>query len=230
MKYKAILFDNDDTLMDFQTGNKNAIDLLMDELGYDHPDRYNQYEKINTQCWKALEKGELNQNQVKYERFKRFLAKYHIEGDYRQVADRFAQLLGKENTLLPGVEETLKTISKKLPIIIITNGITVIQKARFQNSLIKEFAKKIIISEEVGISKPDPDIFKIALDYIGIKPEEALMVGDGIESDVRGANDANIDVCWMNPTGKKLPEELHVEYEIKTIQDCIKIALIDKER
>ena len=47
MRYKVILFDNDDTLMDFQAGNRIAVNRLMDELGYHDPDRYDQYEAVN---------------------------------------------------------------------------------------------------------------------------------------------------------------------------------------
>ena len=53
MRYKAILFDNDDTLMDFQAGNRIAVNQLMDELGYFHPDRYEQYQAVNHACWAA---------------------------------------------------------------------------------------------------------------------------------------------------------------------------------
>lgn len=227
MKYKAILFDNDDTIMDFQACNRNAISLLLDEIGYYHPDRYDQYEEINLKCWRALEKGEMNQDQVKYKRFKRFFEQYAIPGNPQAAAERFAELLGRQSILLPGTEETLRKISKKLPIVIVTNGIATIQKARFEHSPIKEIATSIIISEEVGIAKPDPNIFKIALDSVHVCAKDALMVGDGVESDVHGANNAGIDVCWVNPGKKVLPKGIHAEYEITDIIDCIGIALQD---
>ena len=75
----------------------------------------------------------------------------------------------------------------------------------------------------MGASKPDPRIFEIALD--GLKPEEALMIGDGIQSDVLGANRADVDMCWYNPRGKVLPEDMHAEYEVRDIRDCVAIAL-----
>lgn len=225
MKYKAVLFDNDDTLMDFQAGNRNAIGLLLDEYGYFHPDRYDQYEEINLQCWRALENGEMNQNQVKYRRFERFFEKYAISGDPRKAAERFVGLLGQQSILLPDAEESLREIAKKFPVVIVTNGIAAVQNARFEKSPIKEIATSIIISEEVGVAKPDPEIFRLALNSVRVKAEEALMVGDGIESDVHGANNAGIDVCWVNPDKKALPQGLHAKYEIANIKECIDIAL-----
>ena len=75
----------------------------------------------------------------------------------------------------------------------------------------------------MGCSKPEPEIFEIALD--GLSPKEALMIGDGIQSDVLGANRAGVDMCWYNPKGKALPEGMHAEYEVRDIRDCVAIAL-----
>ena len=225
MKYKAVLFDNDDTLMDFQTGNRNAIGLLLDEFDYFHPNRYDQYEEINLQCWRALENGEMNQNQVKYKRFERFFEQYAISVDPLKAAERFVELLGQQSILLPDAENTLRKISKKLPVVIVTNGIAAVQRARFEQSPVKEIASSIIISEDVGVAKPDPEIFRLALKSVQANAEEALMVGDGVESDIHGANNAGIDVCWVNPDKKVLPKGLHAEYEIAKIKECIDIAL-----
>ncbi len=224
MKYKAILFDNDDTLMDFQAGNRNAISLLLDEFGYQHPDRYDQYEEINLQCWRALENGEMNQAQVKYKRFERFFERYAIPGDPRAAAERFVELLGQQSILLPGAEEALREISQKQPIVIVTHGIAALQRARFEHSPLQENASSIVISEEVGVAKPDPEIFNIALNSVHVSAKDALMVGDGLESDIHGANNAGIDVCWINPLKKTLPTNLHVEYEISDIKECIAVA------
>ena len=83
--------------------------------------------------------------------------------------------------------------------------------------------QRVVISQEVGVAKPDPAIFQIALG--GTAPDRALMIGDGISSDVLGANRAGVDVCWFNPTGKALPEGLHAEYEVRALADCLPIAL-----
>jgi FMN phosphatase YigB (HAD superfamily) len=83
----------------------------------------------------------------------------------------------------------------------------------------------MVISEELGVSKPRPGIFYEALRPLGVSPKDALMIGDGANSDIRGANNAGIDACWLNPSGAALPEGVQAEYIIRDIQDCIKIAL-----
>lgn len=225
MKYKAVLFDNDDTLMDFQTGNRNAINQLMDELGYLHPQRYEQYETINMECWAALERGEMTQGQLRRERFVRFFSHYSVLGDPDNAAERFVELLGEQSILLPHAEQVVRELSAHLPVIIVTNGITSIQRNRIGRSPLKDLISGMVISEDAGVSKPQPEVFLMALKPLGIAPSEALMVGDSINSDIRGANNAGIDVCWFNPKGETLPEGVHAEYIIKDIRECVSIAL-----
>jgi len=116
----------------------------------------------------------------------------------------------------------MQELCEKIPVVLLTNGITVIQKKRLAASPLKDWVQGVVISQEVGVSKPDPRIFEIALG--GLDPRDALMIGDGITSDVMGANNAGVDVCWYNPKGKVLPEGVHAEYEIRDIRDCIAIA------
>jgi len=132
-------------------------------------------------------------------------------------------LLGQQVIPLPYAEDTVRRIAAHRPVTLLTNGITVIQKARLAASPIRNWIDRMIISQEVGVSKPDPRIFTLALEELD--PSEALMIGDGTGSDVLGANNAGVDVCWFNPKGKALPEGMHVEYEIRDLRDCVDIAL-----
>lgn len=225
MGYRAVLFDIDETLFDFQAGNRIAVNQLMDELGYFDPDRYDQYEAINLECWAALEQGLLTQRQLRLARFTRFFDRYPVPGDSRWAAERFVQLLGAQAIPLPHAEDVVRQIAEKLPVAVVTNGITDVQKNRLSRSPFGELATAVVISEEIGVSKPRPEIFHHALEKLGVRPREALMVGDGINSDIRGANNAGIDACWYNPTHKPLPEGVHAEYIISDIRECVGIAL-----
>jgi len=223
MRYKRILVDIDDTIFDFQQGNRNAVAALMAELGLSSPTVFDEYQAINHACWEALERGEMTQEILHVERFRRFLASKNRADDPAQVADRFAFHLGQQAIYLPGAEENLRAIAEKLPVVLLTNGITAIQRSRLSVSTLGSYAKKVVISQEAGISKPDPRIFQLALE--DCDPADALMIGDGIQSDVFGANRAGVPVCWYNPKGKSLPAGVHAEYEIRDIRDCVAIAL-----
>ena len=223
MRYKRILLDIDDTIFDFQQGNRNAVNELMAELDLSSPTVFDEYQAINHACWAALERGEMTQETLHVERFRRFLAARNRDDDPKAVADRFAYLLGMQAIPFPYAEATVKELCAHRPVTLLTNGITVIQKRRMERTPIRDWIDKLVISQEVGVAKPDPRIFEIALD--GLDPSEALMIGDGVQSDVLGANRAGVDVCWYNPKGKAPPEGVHAEYEIRDIRDCLAIAL-----
>ena len=223
MRYSLILMDADDTIFDFQAGNRRAVGMLMDELGLSSPTVFEEYQQINHACWQALERGEMDQETLHVERFRRFLRLKGRTDDPKRVADRFAGLLGQQAIPLPHAEETVERLAREREIVILTNGITPIQKSRMARSPVRNWISRMVISQEVGTSKPDPRIFEIAM---GDTPrEKVLMIGDGLQSDVRGANNAGMDVCWFNPLKKPLPNDLHTEYEIHDIRDCLPIAL-----
>ena len=225
MRYKLILFDNDDTLMDFQAGNRNAVNRLMDELGYHDPDRYEQYEAVNLECWAELEQGKMKQDRLRQERFTRFFERYPVPGDATQAAERFVTLLGEQSILLPHALDVVRAIAEKLPVVVVTNGMTVIQRNRFARSPLLAYVSDVVISEEAGASKPRPELFWLALERHGASPGDALVIGDGLNSDIRGANNAGIDACWYNPAGKPLPDGLRAEYIISDLRQCVPIAL-----
>ena len=168
----------------------------------------------------------MTQGELKVARWARFFAQYNIDRDANAAAERFVELLGQQSALLPHAEAVVREIAAVRPVIILTNGITAVQKSRMSRSPIAPLIAGMIISQEVGISKPRPEIFELALGQLGMAKDEVLMIGDGIASDVIGANNAGIDICWFNPHGKTLPPGVHAEYEIADIRDCVDIALM----
>ena len=223
MKYKRILMDIDDTLFDFQAGNRRAVGLLMEELGLASPTVFDEYQAINHACWEALDRGEMTQEVLHVERFRRFLAGKNRDDDPKPVADRFASLLGEQAILFDHALDVVGEISRKIPVIVLTNGITVIQKKRMSLSPLKDVISGMVISQEFGVSKPDPRIYLHELD--GVAPSEALMVGDSLKSDILGANRAGIDACWYNPKGKELDGGVHAQYIISDLRELPAIAL-----
>ncbi|MBQ9720023.1 MAG: YjjG family noncanonical pyrimidine nucleotidase, partial [Oscillospiraceae bacterium] len=219
----VILMDIDDTLFDFPTGNRRAVTALMRELDLWSDTVFDEYQCINHACWEALERGEMTQEVLHVERFRRFLKSKNRSDDPVQVADRFSELLGAQAIPLPHSEEMVRAIAQERRVVLLTNGITVIQKRRIALSPIREWIADMVISQEAGVSKPDPRIFEIALN--GVPTDRALMIGDGLTSDVLGANRAGVDMCWYNPKGKPLPEGLRAEYEVTDLLDCVPIAL-----
>ena len=92
----------------------------------------------------------------------------------------------------------------------ITNGSIRMQARKIETLQIADYFQKIVISEEVGVDKPDPKIFRDALDGLGVEPENAWFVGDHPEKDIMGAHRMGIKAFWMEgwqewPDGLDVP-------------------------
>ena len=114
---------------------------------------------------------------------------------------------------------------------IVTNGILITQQIKMRNSGFDRLIDQVFISDVIGYEKPRREFFEIAFaDLPGFRKEKALLVGDSLTSDMRGANNAGVDACWYNPKGKPFPAHqkdggaLHVEYEIGNLRELFGIV------
>ena len=227
MKYKAILMDSDETLLNFELAEEKALHILFDHLNMDCDSVSGDYKRINSGCWAAYEKGEMTQKELRIRRFTDFLALHPSAYPANEVADFYENALSMQHDELPGAYEAAKAISASLPIAIVTNGIATIQRPRMENCSLRPFFSEIVISEEVGFSKPRPEMLLIALKKLGgIDVKDALMIGDSLTSDMRAAQNAGIDFLWYNPKGKKRPDDAWITYETDKISDYAKYALM----
>lgn len=110
----------------------------------------------------------------------------------------------------------VNTIKMQAKVAIITNGSTQRQKAKIINTKLNSCFDILIISEEVGFSKPDKRIFELALNKLNVQPEAALFVGDDIEKDIAGCQNANIKGLWFNPHMIKNDTEIKPYAEINS--------------
>ncbi len=226
MKYDAILIDADDTLFDFRAAERAAIGDILTLLGIQDVEAPRIYHEINRACWEAFERGELTQKELRVQRFRRFLEHYGCDRDAAQIGERYTQSLSRQSFLLPGALETVREIAQKRPVVVVTNGISSVQRSRMDASPLKQYIHSMVVSGEIGVQKPDPRMLYEALSRLGNLPaERALMVGDSLTSDVLAANRAGVDACWYNPEQKPLREGFHVRYEIRDIRALTEIAL-----
>jgi 2-haloacid dehalogenase len=229
MKYKVILFDADKTLFDFKKAEREAFKNTMIDFGVDYDEDYhfNTYEEINSAIWKELEQGLITQQKLKVERFRRFIDKIEMNFDENEFASTYMKYLGDGSFLFEGAIELIEDLSKKYTLSIVTNGLTVVQERRIKKSVIAKYFKDIVISEEIGIAKPHPDIFEHAINNLGeFNKDEILMIGDNIGSDIKGGINYNIDTCWYNPNKVENKTDLIPTYEMSDYNE-IRSLLLD---
>ncbi len=199
--YSFLLVDADDTLMDFPAAEAHALQALFvaHALPTDEA-TFQRYYAINTALWDALERGEVTSEALRVLRFSRLLEDLHCAKSASILAEDYIALLGQQAHPLPGAEAALARWAARVPIAIVTNGLAAVQRHRFARSPMSPYIRALVISEEVGVAKPDPRIFAAALKALGCTdPTQALMIGDSLKADVAGASQSGIDSCWYNP-------------------------------
>lgn len=226
MAYKAMLIDADNTLFNFTESEKRAVAELFSKYNITDPEAGAKYHAANSAQWKLLEQGKTTHDKLMVDRFRDFIALMGEKWDAWQMCNDYIAALSAQHILIPGALEMVKRVSERMPVAIVTNGIKQIQHARFDNSPISEYTRALVISHEEGVDKPDPRLLYIALEKLGgIAPHEAIMVGDSLTSDIKAANNAEMDACWYNPSGKTAAGGYDIRYTITDISEAAGIAL-----
>lgn len=221
-KYEYLLFDLDDTLLDFGRAQENAFKKLLIDENIDYNDElFETYEKINKALWRKFELGEMENHVVTSQRFVEFFSLFDKTVDGREVDVRYRGYLAEGNQLFDGVIEMLEKLVKTHKLYVASNGIGVTQHTRLKNNNLNKYFEEIFISEELGTKKPDIEFFEKIFAKIDVKDKrKVLMIGDTLTSDILGANNAGIDSCWININNAKEREILST-YEVENVVDIL---------
>ncbi len=216
MQYELIFLDADETLFDFRKAEGYALAASFDEYCLELSDAvFRDYDEINKALWKRLELGETDQASLKIERFRLLFQKMGSGIDAAAFGASYVGWLSKASFLLEGAEELCAYLAGRYRLAIITNGIKQVQQGRIGGSAIRKYIEATIISEEVGCSKPSPDIFERACEALGFHGKgQIIMVGDSLSSDIQGGINFGIDTCWANLGGAKNETGIKPTYEI----------------
>lgn len=210
MRYDVLLVDNDNTLMDFDAAERQALHLTLRTHGLpDDEATCALYHEINDACWKALERGETTTAKLKKERFRLLMAQLgHDDDRYLDLAVFFAEHLGDYADLLPGALHLLEALHGRMKIVLVSNGISRTQRRRLGISPITQYLDGIIISEEVGVGKPDPRMLELALESVGCTDKSrAVFFGDSPTADIAAACAAGVDSIYLDRFGKPCGRE-----------------------
>ena len=196
MAYQWILFDLDDTLFDFPA--PRALEAALAHYSVTlTPEMLADYQQLNHALWEQYNAGLIDAQTLKRERFRELAPQSGVEP--LVLNQTFFDAILAHSAPLSGVESTLRQLQGKVGMGIITNGFSDIQHARLRNSGLAECFEFVLVSEELGINKPDPRIFHSALARMpGVAAQDVLMVGDNPKTDVAGAAGVGIDTCWFN--------------------------------
>lgn len=225
MKYTHVLFDADDTLLDFRHSQKCALSELLQLHGLaPSSDIFALYEGINHSLWHQFEKGEVSKDYVQTTRFDALFSALNYNVSGHLANEQYQSFLGNQTRLMPHAHEVCQELSKFAQLIIVTNGVGTTQRRRIGASAISPYISHIFVSEEIGFQKPDCRFFAYVFDHIGVAEPELerfLLVGDSPSSDIQGANAVGIDSCWFNPAQEPTPISCSPTFTITDLRQLL---------
>lgn len=213
--YLHIFFDLDRTLWDFDAAAEVAFERLfvkydLKNLGIPSANEFHEvYHPLNEQLWELYRENKITKDYLNRTRFVLPLEHYgihdttlaeHLSEDYVYWSPRIVRLV-------PGTMELLNYLKQKYHLHLITNGFQEVQHTKLSGSGMEHYFETLTVSEEVGVKKPHPEIFRYALNKAHAKPEESIMIGDEMAVDIDGARAAGIDQVFFNRNGEQIESE-----------------------
>jgi len=228
VNYHTLIFDLDDTLLDFQQAEIEAFEKTF--LHYEIQNSISTYKKdydaISRILWDGVQDGVYTIAQVGEYRFKRLFEKHALHFDALTFNEDYLLNLSQQSNLIEGADQ----IASKFPtikIVALSNGFTNTQLSRIAHSPLKDLFDEIIISEMTGYEKPQKGIFDYTMNRLGLKNTDGLlMIGDSLSSDITGGFNYGIDTCWFNPHSKKNESSVTPTYEIKSLDELVALVKI----
>ncbi|MCK5548666.1 MAG: HAD family hydrolase, partial [Thermoplasmata archaeon] len=205
---KAVLFDLDDTLFDRDKAQLEMIATIMQKYqqlfeGVDEESIVKAFIESDKKATTEFDQG-ANIDDVRVGRSVRFLNALGLStAPAEEMTAFYLDAYPTLNVPMKGVDSVIKDLAVRFQLGIVTNGSPDHQYQKLNTLNIKRFFECVVISEDVGIRKPDPEIFWKATSLLGREPEECLYVGDLLETDMLGAKRARIQACWLNARGKR---------------------------
>ena len=205
MPFKNLFFDLDNTLWAF---SENAGDTFREVYALHRLDRFFEsfeqffsiYQEENLRLWRCYEKGDITKDELNYRRFRHPLQVAGV-GDL-SLADRYSadffRIIRTKKKLMPHTLEILDYLYPHYNLFILSNGFRELQCAKMHSGGIDKYFQKVILSDDIGINKPNRGLFDYALQMTGSSKEEALMIGDNFDVDVAGACHAGMAQVYYN--------------------------------
>ncbi|QQK08319.1 YjjG family noncanonical pyrimidine nucleotidase [Miniphocaeibacter halophilus] len=216
--YKALFFDIDDTIFDFEKCSLAAFEesFKICDLHYSKS-IYELYREISKDLWKKQKSGEISVQDVLNTRFKILFEKLNLNSSYYKFQKVFEKNLGKQFITEPNVYEVISSLYKKYKIYAASNGILEMQINRLKHANLLDYFTDLFVSDDIGYDKPSDNFFKECLKRSNLEAREILFIGDSLQADIIGAKNNNIDTCWYNINGYEKPKDLEVNYIITNL-------------
>lgn len=227
---RHIFFDLDHTLWDFEANSRSVLQELLPEFSHnlskeiDFPSFFEAFNAVLKVLWRQHREGSIGKEGIRKHRFPMVFAKFDVsEGEWmKEMESEYLARTPIRGQLVEGAIEILDHLNGKFPLHIITNSFTKPANLKISSSGILPYFDQIITSEMAGVTKPNPKIFELALKMSNALPENSIIIGDSIETDIKGGIQAGLQTIYYRRAGQPeisadiSPTIEHLE-EIKSI-------------
>ena len=223
--YDAIFFDLDHTLWDYETNSKLTLEELHSEFGLYTTfgittDQFlRTFNKVNHTLWDKYNRGEIDRDDIRTQRFQQILSRYYVEDDAltQSLSIEYIRQCPTKTSLFPYALDILHYLQEKYPLYILTNGFDDVQDVKLSASSLKSFFRDVITSETTGHRKPSREIFHHAVECAQVEPARCLMIGDNLQADIAGALNAGLHAAFFNPNNAR--HSLTPQFEITCLSE-----------
>ena len=227
---KAILFDLDDTLFDRQGAQLMVLDIIARGFGdvfagisreaiaeaFLESDRVTTWENYGETY--TIEGIRLRRQQV-------FLELLELEATHaEELSEVYVAWYPRCDAPIDGAKVVVEALAARLPLGIVSNGLPDVQYTKLETLTLRHLFKCIVLSEELGIRKPDPAIFEHAAELLNVATDDCLYIGDSYDNDVVGAKRSGMHACWFNPAGEAVPGEVKPDLEIRALEEILRLC------
>ena len=203
---KAILFDLDDTLFSLSGCEAQALRRTLGDAGLltaMPADFAQRYAAISSGYWAAKaadDDSPAARDHIIVSSWRDFLARYDLDlSRAPKLAEEFWAAFCASSALNPGARETVERLAEHFRLGMISNGYSESQRGRLAAVGWSDRFDPLLISEEVGVAKPDERIFEMALEQLELGRPDVLYVGDSLSHDREGCRRAGIRFCHYCP-------------------------------
>jgi HAD superfamily hydrolase (TIGR01509 family) len=225
---RAVLLDLDDTLFDHRHGARQALAAVREShsalAGLDPAELERRHALILEAIHLRVLANEIGLDDARLERFRRLFESAGVPAHVndvalvQQAASTYRDCYMRSRREVQGATALLRALRSRARVGIVSNNLAREQYEKLRFCGFDAHLDAIVISEEAGVSKPDPAIFRLALERIGVDAEEAVMVGDAWHTDIAGARAAGLRAIWFNPHGSARPEPWADVEEIRALE------------
>jgi putative hydrolase of the HAD superfamily len=216
---KHIFFDLDHTIWDFDRNAEETLHELYEiyklrELGLLSAAEFiTKYTENNHSLWAQYHLGLISKDLLRAERFRKTFIELGVHPDQvpHQFEEDYVKISPTKTNLFDGARKVLEYLQNKYTLHIISNGFKETTLTKMELSGLNPYFSNVIISEEVGVNKPDKAVFQYAIDKANAQVEESIMIGDSLEADIYGAQNFGMKAIFFNPQHKEKPEDVSMQ-------------------